>query len=170
MLQKLNIQVDSSQANTVLGSQTHHMSFMMDKENRHFFIKDCSMSFLLKNRPQLKAFLKSVSLLIDLKKIQYKYVTFDYQELFAGHPTKSCKDIGWHTDGSDNEYLLIVWGNKRTEFQSLPQLEIDHGNLYQYDSSDIHRGRILDKGECRVFLRICFSNKVKPNNKILFSF
>lgn len=170
MVQKLNIQVNSTFVREVLGmNEQSFINILSAEDNKHFFIKDCSLAFLLKHRPQLKTFLDSIALLIELKKIQYKYITFDYQELFAGQTTKSCKNINWHTDGPDNEYLLIAWGNKRTEFQELPQLEVENGNLYQYDSSDVHRGRLLDKGECRVFLRICFSNQVKPNNKIMFN-
>lgn len=135
----------------------------------YFFIKDCSVTFLLSQRPQLKSFLDSISLIMEMKKSQYKYVTFDYQEIFADHTIKSCKNLNWHTDGEDNEYLLIVWGNKRTEFKELPCLEVDDGVLYQYDSSDVHRGRILEAGEKRVFLRVCFSNVIKPNNKVMFN-
>lgn len=169
MIQKNNIfnnyDVNDLLRNSTFLTKFNHADSL--NEIHHFFIKDSSMKFLLKHRPQMNNFLDSISLIIDLKKLQYKYVTFDYQELYADKSVKSCKNLNWHTDGSNNEYLLIVWGNKRTEFKNLPYLEIDNGQLYQYDSTDLHRGRVLEAGEKRVFLRICFSNEIKPNNKIM---
>lgn len=135
----------------------------------NFFIKDCSLKFILKNCPHLEKVIESISYILDFKKTQYKYVTFDYQEIHAkSDNTKTCRNVDWHTDGENNEYLICVWGNKRTEFKGLPSLELESGTLYQYSSEDLHRGRLLDKGEKRVFLRVCFSNTVKPNNKYLY--
>ena len=144
----------------------------IESVQQKLLLKDCSMSFLISQRPKIKNILDQINPIIHLKKHQYKFISFDYQELYAVKGSlKTCRDLSWHTDSQDNEYLIIAWGNKRTLFKTeISQLELDSGTLYQYDSSDIHCGQILNEGEKRVFLRICFSNHLRPKNKILFDF
>lgn len=152
--------------------------------------KDYDIEKLKLKVPEIKSLLNEIRALAISTK---KYLTVDYQELnVQGDKTNSCRDLGWHIDGIDNQYFLVCWGDKPTQFlnESLviecdsytPQIlnprlkskitsndfqELNSGVLYQYDSQSIHRGRELTQGDNRILLRFCYSDYIKPTNTIL---
>lgn len=152
-------------------------------------LKDCSEKFLLKTKPELQGIIEEIKPFFFNK----KFITFDYKEINnASGKTPTCADTNWHVDGKNNLYLICCWGDKRTVFleesnffdfnkdlsilnqdikNSLKEidfgLEVKNQTLYSYDSFDIHKGRFLEKGESRKFLRLCFSDYIKPSNKII---
>jgi hypothetical protein len=154
-----------------------------------FFWKDCSLNFLRKHFDEL--LVKSIESLINAGLSNpKKYLTVDIGFQLFNEGSKSCKNVGWHVDGINNDYLMWIDGDFRTEFQTaveLPKLtlqekhkllelnkqleksavageEIPNATLIKYTSQDIHKGRVATSAGKRFFIRICSSNYLVPKN------
>lgn len=173
-------------------SQSQLLKKLVFNPQRHWtedkvLFKDCSVRFLLKHNPQLTLLIEELSPFLGSQ----KYLTFDYQEINqVKTETNSCKDISWHVDGINNQYLIMAWGDQRTLFLNdqielnssedlmkknselkkidlnLNNQELSNGHLYMYDSNCIHRGQTLYNGQKRIFFRVCMSDYISPKNKI----
>lgn len=150
--------------------------------------KDCSLSFILKKRPQYKDHLETLIGLFSFKK---KYLTIDlFEQVFDEENKKTTRNLSWHVDGEDNEYLIWCKGQSRTLFLKEPialalpfqeknrflnslkgeelGFEIPDQTPVLYNSSDPHKGRLAKANEKRLFIRLCQSDSLKPKNHILF--
>jgi hypothetical protein len=165
----------------------HKLDIRLNFSNS-FFLKDCSLNFLFNNLDQ-----GIVKQLQEISKIlpQKRHITFDIGFLKLKEGDKTCRDVGWHVDGVDNDYLIYCQGDFRTQFlnkeldvkypehrselrqfnESIASTEIDvAGNeipdstLVQYSSKDIHRGRLATSVGERFFLRVCSSDYLVPKN------
>lgn len=148
-------------------------------------LKDFSKEKLLLRCPHLEDLLNELIPLIPEK----KYLTIDYSEIALKKGQNTCRDVRWHTDGINNHYLIIAWGDFRTLFlneryESLKNTverikeihekfkdekgnEIEEGVPFVYDSTVVHRGQKADRDGKRIFLRLCFSDYIRPKNAVL---
>lgn len=153
-----------------------------------FLAKDCSVPFLLKYKPGLEDLIKELDCFLPSK----NFLTIDYYEQVLSSGTKTCKNINWHVDGMDNDYLIVSWGDFRTEFltadypldpnltliernlsivkelkgQAPSSFELSPGCPVIYDSTQIHRGRKANRDGKRILLRLCRSDYLNPKNKL----
>jgi hypothetical protein len=168
----------------VIKEVTIHHNF-----KEQFFWKDCSLNFLRKHFDEL--LVKSIeSLIHDGLSNPKKYLTVDIGFQLFKEGSKSCKNTEWHVDGVDNNYLMWIDGDFRTEFQTAgetPKLfpkdkskllefnktlegsaaaavEIPNATLIKYSSQDIHKGRVATSAGKRFFIRICSSDYLRPKN------
>lgn len=151
-----------------------------------FRIKDASEHFVTTFKPELDLVLQ------DLKQFlpNRDFLTVDYFEQILLPGKTTCRDINWHVDGINNDYILVCWGEWRTEFlispftvkplenvrltnlkiqrdlagKELSYLEVPQGIPVKYNSSQIHRGRRAESESKRVFLRLCSSDYLNPKN------
>lgn len=152
-------------------------------------LKNHSLSRLLKLRPEIAALVPSLDALLPQK----EFLTIDYfeQVLKAGRAT--CVNPAWHVDGVNNHYLMLIFGQWRTEFalnsypipegkdlrevnfkisqslkkEDVPRFEIPEATPLLYNSFQVHRGRVPTTEGKRILLRLCRSDYLKPSNSIL---
>ena len=153
--------------------------------DKSFFLKDCSKNYILNHYPELETLINSLASQMPNK----KYLTIDYQGLNLKSGQKTCKDTSWHIDGEGNNYILVCWGdfktqfagnfqfsntNRKTRLTELKKMNIDRfqealeGVPVAYSSDCVHRGCRADQAGQRLFLRLCMSDYLHPKNKKLF--
>lgn len=146
--------------------------------------KDCSLSFILKERPELGPLLEALIPLMEEK----RFLSIDYfEQEFSKGNLKTCRNLSFHVDGENNNYLIWSKGGPRTLFLKEPQIvegqslrakndylrdktfkglffEIPEETPVLYTSDDPHAGRIAKPNDKRWFLRLCQSDYLKPKN------
>jgi hypothetical protein len=154
-------------------------------------LKDFSPISLGVKLPQYKGAIETLESLFPKRK---KYLTVDvFEQVFTFGNTKTCRNTGWHVDGVNNHYLMWSIGHSRTLFlnesldwrgmpvdlrdrnqmleaRAWPEacgIEIPESTAVIYSSDDVHKGRTAEVGTKRILLRLCYSDYVKPKNKVL---
>lgn len=166
------------------------MKLTLPKFKEQFFWKDCSIKHLRRHLDS--NLVDQIETLIQQELANPKrYITIDvgYQQFKEG--TKTCRDTGWHVDGINNDYLMYIDGDFRTEFAvadltsypeersklrefnesiaktDFPGIQVAASTVVKYTSKDIHRGRVATGAGERFFLRVCSSDYLYPKNKRL---
>lgn len=152
-------------------------------QNRLF--KDFEKNKFIRIFPELESLISKLS----LEMFEKKYLTIDFSYKIFKKGDKSCVNPGWHVDGEQNQYLILCFGDFRTNFynqrveltDSLVEnnkiikkiessflkehvFEAPNGIPILYDSKQIHQGRIADRPGERMFLRLCYSDYLVPKN------
>lgn len=142
----------------------------LDKINHNFSInesikfKDCSLKFILKHRPEIVSILQSLKESVP----QRTYLTINVHEQALEKSEKTCKNINWHVDGTNEDYVLVCFGQYRTEFLiNNEATEAGDGVPVIYTSQDLHRGRTAQSESKRLLIRLCSSDKIRPTNTII---
>jgi hypothetical protein len=127
--------------------------------------KNCSLNFLAKKRPELKNVLQGLIQMLPKR----KHITINLHEQVLQKNSLTCSNVGWHLDGTEEDYLLVCFGQYRTEFLNNDgsYFEIEEGIPILYDSQTVHRGRIAESKSKRILIRICSSDRIVPINHII---
>ena len=151
--------------------------------------KDFAVNSVIKHKPFLSSIIEEISQKMTTK----RYLTIDYMEKNLNKGVSTCVRPIWHVDGLDNNYALICVGEFRTLFlkeeikferkssiketsdylnelvqkEKYDFFELPQTQLALYDSNHVHSGQIASYRTKRILLRLCYSDYIKPANKLL---
>jgi hypothetical protein len=155
----------------------------------NFLAKDFSAKSIIKHKPFLESIIDEISQKMTAK----RYLTVDYMEKNLNKGVSTCVRPIWHVDGNNNNYALICVGDFKTLFlndevsferkasiketsdyldemvkkDKLNFFELATNQLALYDSNHIHSGQVATYKTKRILLRLCYSDYIKPANKLL---